>query len=123
MLAGPSAVRGRPLRILLLAGLATAANRRSAAPSSLVRRGVPQSAVPLSQSALTEANAVATVVESLALSRPEVGFFLETAKLWWAGRATNKSSCKDSLKNSNQAAPHRSFARNVKISTVSRAAS
>ena len=33
-------------------------------------------AAPLSQSALTEANAVATVVASLALSRPEVGFFL-----------------------------------------------
>jgi DNA mismatch repair protein MutL len=32
--------------------------------------------VPLSQSALAETNAVATVVESLALSRPEVGFFL-----------------------------------------------
>lgn len=32
--------------------------------------------MPLSQSALAETNAVATVVESLALSRPEVGFFL-----------------------------------------------
>jgi len=32
----------------------------------------------LSQSASTEANAVATVVESLALSRPEVGFFLRS---------------------------------------------
>jgi hypothetical protein len=32
--------------------------------------------VPLSQSALAETNAVATVVESLALSRPAVGFFL-----------------------------------------------
>jgi DNA mismatch repair protein MutL len=35
-------------------------------------------AIPLSQSASTEANAVATVVESLALSRPEVGFFLRS---------------------------------------------
>ncbi len=34
--------------------------------------------LPLSQSALTETNAVATVVESLALSRPEVGFFLRS---------------------------------------------
>jgi hypothetical protein len=32
----------------------------------------------LSQSALAEANAMATVVESLALSRPEVGFFLRS---------------------------------------------
>jgi DNA mismatch repair protein MutL len=32
----------------------------------------------LSQSAFAEANAVATVVESLALSRPEVGFFLRS---------------------------------------------
>jgi hypothetical protein len=30
--------------------------------------------VPLSQAAFAEANAVATVVESLAHSRPEVGF-------------------------------------------------
>ena len=32
----------------------------------------------MSQSALTEANAVATVVESLALSRPDVGFYLRS---------------------------------------------